>query len=144
MPWLAAAGFGEGQVALATTFNTWMPIAGAILGGVLGAKFGNRRAFLLALFPLMAAYAAIGLIPWTDTAMFATIAAAAAFEGLYTVVIGAIFMTVTRDLVHGKKAVATTFAIFMALLNLGSLLWVKLGGVLSEMFRSPVCSCLRV
>lgn len=134
MPWLFASGFGEGEMALATTFNTWMPIAGAILGGILGAKLGNRRAFLLALFPLAASYAAIGLIPWTAAAIYTTIAAAAAFEGVYMVVIGAIFMTVVRNTVHGKKAVATTYAIFMALLNLGSLLWVRLGGVLSEGF----------
>lgn len=134
MPWLAEVGFDNEKIALLTTFNTWMPIGGALLGGILGAKLGNRRAFLLALFPLMAAYVAIGLIPWTDTAVYATIAVAALFEGFYMVMIGAIFMTVVRDLAHGKKAVATMYATFMALLNLGSLLWVRLGGMLSEDF----------
>jgi len=119
-------------------------LGGAIAGGFLADRFGPKRIATIGCIVLALSYATFGLsspetgiIPWFDwtnrSAVIGYILLDTLMSSMISASLFAMYMTVSWP-----KVAATQFTAYMAILNLSTVVGLKLSGMLEATFSLPV------
>jgi PAT family beta-lactamase induction signal transducer AmpG len=119
-------------------------LGGAIAGGFLADRFGPKRIATIGCIVLALSYATFGLsspetgiIPWFDwtnrSAVIGYILLDTLMSSMISASLFAMYMTVSWP-----KVAATQFTAYMAILNLSTVIGLKLSGTIDATFSLPV------
>jgi MFS transporter, PAT family, beta-lactamase induction signal transducer AmpG len=124
-------------------YGVFLGLAGAIAGGFLADRFGPKKIASIGCVVLALSYATFGLsspdsgvlwFDWTNRPVVITYILVDTWMGsMISASLFAMYMTVSWP-----KVAATQFTVYMAILNMSTVIGLKSSGMISEMFTLPM------